>query len=53
MSALPPTADIRQCAVDVRKAPIADLGRTTIAGETGGRTKRHAAVEHNSFALLR
>ena len=53
MSALPPTADIRQCAWDVRKVPMADLGRTTVARETGGRTNRHAAVEHNSFALLR
>jgi hypothetical protein len=26
MSALPPTADIRQCAWDVRKVPLADTG---------------------------
>ena len=36
MSALLPTADIRQCAWDVRKVPEADIGLGLIEGRLAG-----------------
>ncbi len=34
MSALPPKADIRQCRLDVRKVPLADIGRARATNGT-------------------